>query len=143
MTGKDKGKLVLYIFLAIAAMLAVSAASWAWRYYTAAPKGIVQAEEQINKGSNRIQNYDHFFDLCSVIQTNKTQLQTQKDMLEMAETQKERTRIRATIAGVTAQLSRNVNRYNADSHKEYTKARFKDESLPYEINANQEMITCK
>lgn len=143
MTGKDKGKLVGGILLAIVVMMAVAAASWVWRYYTAAPKGIVQAEEQINKGSSRIQNYNHFFDLCSAIQTNKTQLRTQKDMLEMAESTDERERIRATIAGVKAQLNRNVNQYNADSHKSYTKARFKDSSLPYELNANQEIITCK
>lgn len=143
MTSKEKGKLVGYLLAAIVALMAMSAVGWVWRYYTAAPKGIVEAEEQINSGHSRIQKYNQFFDLCSVIQTNKTQLRTQKDMLEMAESADERQRIRATIAGVKAQLNRNVNQYNADSHKEYTAARFKASSLPYEINASQEIITCK
>lgn len=143
MKKSEGGRLVGIAVGVILVVMAISVAGWAWRYFTAAPKGIVEAEEQINSGNNRIQNYDHFFDMCSAIQTNKNQLRTQKDMLEMAESADERERIRATIAGVKSQLNRNVNQYNADSHKEYTQARFKDASLPYEINASQEIITCK
>lgn len=132
--------------IAIAVVLAIAlmaGGGWAWRYYTAPIEGVVEAEEQINSGSNRIAKYNYFFDMCATIQSDKEALAIQKEMLDNAESADERERIRANIAGINAQLRRNVNQYNADAGKEYTAARFKANSLPYNINANEEFVSCK
>jgi len=59
-------------------------------------------------------------------------------LLESSESNDERIRIRANIGGIKAQISRNVNRYNADAAKDYTAARFKDGDLPYQLSIDGE-----
>jgi len=132
-----------WIIVGLLVLVLMSGAGLAWRYFTAPVKGIVDAEEQINQGSNRIQKYNHFFDLCSTIQSDKMTLETQRSLLESAEGDKERARVRANIAGIEAQMNRNANQYNVDARKEYTAARFKSSDLPYQIDTTQEYISCK
>lgn len=112
--------------------------SWAWKYYTASIKGKVNAEVQIESAESRIQWYNHFHDLCSVVQSNKESLRVQKMLLESSESNDERIRIRANIGGIQAQIARNVNRYNADASKNYTAARFKDSDLPFKLSVSGE-----
>lgn len=131
------------IVVGLLVVVLLSGAGLAWRYFTAPIKGVVDAEEQINQGSNRIQKYNHFFDLCSTIQSDKMALATQRSLLDSAEGSKERERIRANIAGIQAQMNRNANQYNVDARKEYTSARFKSNDLPYQIDTTQEYISCK
>lgn len=123
------------IALALVGVVGLTAGSLAYRYYTAEVRGIVDAEVRIESGQNRIQQYNRFFDLCAEIQTMQSSLEAQKSLLETSEGGEEE-RVRANIAGMTAQLNRYVNRYNADARKEYTAARFRDSSLPYQIDAN-------
>ena len=124
------------IALALIGVVAVTAGSLAYRYYTAEVRGIVDAEVRIESGQNRIQQYNRFFDLCAETQTMQSSLQVQQELLETVEGQ-EAERVRSNIAGMNAQLHRYVNRYNADARKEYTAARFRDSSLPYQLDANQ------
>lgn len=128
------------IVLLVVVIIAMSAGGWAWRYYTAPIEGRVAAEEQIESANSRIANYEHFFDLCVVAQTRQEALSVQQSLLESAESDKERARIRANVAGLEAQLSRAVNQYNVDVQKSYTMARFKSADLPYELNKNQSII---
>jgi hypothetical protein len=112
--------------------------SWAWKYYTAPIQGKVDAEVQIESAQSRIQWYNHFHDLCSVVESNKESLRVQQMLLESSESNDERIRIRANIGGIKAQIARNVNRYNADAAKDYTAARFKDGDLPYQLSVDGE-----
>lgn len=139
----SKAKVAGYIVVGLLGAAALKGASMAYTYFTAPVKGIVEAEQIINDGQNRINEYEYFFDMCSTIQSDKQALDTQRRLLENAESADERERVRSNIAGIEAQLHRNVNQYNADSTKEYTAARFKDNSLPYTISAEQEFISCK
>ena len=140
---KGSAGLGLVILIVILVFVVMAAGGWAYRYFTAPIEGVVEAEEIINQGENRIGRYNYFYDMCATIQSDKEALAIQKDILDNAESADERERIRANIAGISAQLRRNVNQYNADASKSYTAARFKSESLPYEIDANEEFITCK
>lgn len=130
-------KYIGYVLLGILAAVALTFGGWAFKYYTAPIKGTVDAEVQIESGHNRIQNYERYFDMCSLAQTRQDSLEVQKSLLESAEDSKERSRIRSNIAGLEAQLARAVNQYNVDVQKEYTMARFKDASLPYELSTTQ------
>lgn len=129
---KVLGIAVSFIFI----ITAITAGSLAYRYYMAPVHGKVNAEVQIESAPSRIQKYEHFFNLCAQVQTMKASIAAQRDLLDPAETTKERSRIRANLAGMTAQLARYVNQYNADSQKNYTKARFKDSSLPYTLSVD-------
>ena len=129
------------VILAIVVLIAMIFGGWAFRYFTAPIQGRVDAEQRIESGTNRIQQYNKFFDLCANAQTTQTSLQTQKDMLESMEG-KEAERIRSNVAGMTAQLARTVNQYNVDARKDYTAARFHDSNLPFQLNASQP-INCQ
>lgn len=122
-------KVVLGTIGVVAVMVAVSMSSLAYRYFTADIKGTVDAEEQISSGGNRVQEYEKFFRLCENAQNMKGNLQTQKELLEDAETSRERANIRTNIAGINATIRKNVNQYNSMS-KQYTTDRFKDSNLP-------------
>lgn len=125
------GAVVVLLLLSL-----LSAGGWAWRYYTAEVRGVVDAEEQIESAGSRVQFYNHFHDMCSSIKTSKQALATQYKMLGLSEGGKESVRVRANIAGLEATVASRVNQYNADSAKGYTAARFKDNSLPHRVSVD-------
>lgn len=129
------------VILAILAVITMIFGGWAFKYFTAPIQGRVDAEQRIESGTNRIQQYNKFFDLCASAQTTQTSLQTQKEMLELVDG-KEAERIRSNVAGMTAQLARTVNQYNVDARKDYTAARFHDSDLPFQLNASRP-INCQ
>lgn len=125
------------VTLVVAGMIGIPvvfyAAGNAWTYYFGAEiSGKVEAERQIESAPNRIQKYNHFYDLCSTVQSLEQSLRQQRNTLENVEGD-EAERTRSNINGLVAQRSRNVNQYNADARKEYTAARFKASDLPYKL----------
>lgn len=126
---KTTSKVVLGTIGVVGIMVTISMSSLAYRYFTADVKGTVDAEEQISSGGNRVQEYEKFFRLCENAQNMKGNLQTQKELLNVAETSRERANIRTNIAGINATIRKNVNQYNSMS-KQYTTDRFKDSNLP-------------
>lgn len=130
--------------LALGVILAMVAAGgiMAWKYFTAEVRGVSQAERQIESADSRINNYDHFYDLCAFVQTQETSLIAQRSQLEDAESEKSRDRIRSNIAGLEAQRARAVNQYNADASKAYTKARFLGKDLPKKLDLDKEFTSC-
>ena len=128
---------------AIALAACATAASWLWRYYTAEPRGIANAEHRIESAPSRITSYNHYFDLCASIQGYNGQLAAQQEQLDASELTDDRSRIRANIAGLKGQRSRAVAQYNADARKAYTSARFLGDDLPKHINRNPENLTCE
>ncbi len=132
---KDILKITGYIAAGFAILALVALGYKSWLYLTADFSGDVDAHHQIQSGNSKIQNYDHFFDLCSAAQTQQTALQSQERMLDFAESSKERSRIRANIVGMEAQLHRMVNQYNVDVQKTFTIGQFRDNGLPQSINA--------
>ncbi|MAX33709.1 MAG: hypothetical protein CME72_11675 [Halomonadaceae bacterium] len=126
---------------AIALLLLVIAGGWAFRYFTAETRGIVNAEEQIESAGSRITNYEHFYDLCAAVQGHEDALAAQRHALANAEGD-EAERIRANVAGLEAQRNRAIRRYNADARKAYTRARFLGEDLPREISTQEDRTQC-
>lgn len=126
----------------IALLASVALGYKGWLYLTADFTGDVQAERQIQSGNSKITSYDHFFDLCSAAQTQQSALHAQEQMLESAESSKERSRIRANLVGMEAQLNRMVNQYNVDAEKTFTIGQFRDQNLPVSLTASNP-IYCK
>lgn len=130
---KSSAKIALGIFGVIAVIIALSLSTYVYRYMTADIKGQVDAQEQITSGGNRVQEYEKFFKLCENTANMKGNVETQRLLLDSAETTKERSRIRANIAGMEASIRKNVSDYNSMS-KQYTTERFKDSSLPHRLD---------
>lgn len=126
-----RGFAVVVIALLVAVVIAVT--TFAIRWVTAPAKGKLDAREQIHSGGNRIQAYDHFFNLCAAVQTDEVALDAQLDQLAGASSDDERDRIRANIAGVTADRAGAINEYNADARKDYTVGQFRASKLPYDL----------
>lgn len=123
-------KYILWGLVGVAALIALSFAGWAWRYYTAPIRGAVNAEQQIESAPNRIQKYEHFFDLCASVQSKERKIDAQQELLEAAETSSERARVRANVAALKGMRGELIARYNAEASKSYTAARFHASNLP-------------
>ncbi|WNA15836.1 hypothetical protein XaC1_193 [Xanthomonas phage XaC1] len=105
----------------------------AYNYYTAPLKGNVQERQLIESGSNRIEQYESYFNQCVAIQGYEGSIDVQKDLLK-SETDKENIQhIKTVIAGISAQRVRAIAQYNADVVK-LTKSKYIDTSLPNYIN---------
>lgn len=134
-------KIIGATFAAALVVMVLAAGGWAWRYFTAETRGVVDAEVQIESAPSRIGNYEHFYDLCAAVQGHEDALAAQRQALEGAEG-KEAERIRANVAGLSAQRDRAIRRYNADANKAYTRARFLGDDLPRQLDTNVETTVC-
>ena len=124
------------ILVALAGFLVIAiaiASTYAYRYYMAPTVGKVQAEQQIESGPYRIAAYNYFFDLYGAIKSYEVALKALDDNMNGVNSDAERERILATIAGLKAQRARAINQYNMDAQKDYTIGQFRDWSLPYQI----------
>lgn len=139
---KNVGALLATVIILAGLMMAAAIGSWTWRYFTAETRGVVDAEEQIESAASRITNYEHFYDLCGLVQSREDALHAQRAQLAETNDPDEQARIRTNIAGLEAQRSRAIRRYNADADKAYTRARFLGDDLPRELNINRETTQC-
>lgn len=124
--GKLKGVGVIVLLLVLIAVL--SFGTLAWRYYTAELQGRVDAEEQIESSSSRIQRYQEFFSICQSVQTKEDAIDNLRNNTSMDD-QRKGSAITAN-QNARAQL---INEYNSKSAQSYTAARFKASNLIYQI----------
>lgn len=136
---KDAKRTVVAVVIVLFFIAVLSLVFLGWRYFTAPVKGVVEAQEQIHRGANRIQEYEKFFDLCYSAKATQDTITQQQALLESGA--KHPDQVRTTITGLQARLNQIVNEYNSNSHKSYTSAQFKASELPFEINA--ENIQCQ
>jgi hypothetical protein len=137
------GNIALWVLGVLALVIIVWLILWGAGWIAAPWQGKLQARQQIQSGSFRIQAYNHFFDLCASVTTLDQALQ---QTLVSEQTDKGDDLSRDQI-NFTAQLNdRNdaANQYNADSHKSYTVGQFKSANLPFAIPAYQkgQVFTC-
>ena len=130
------GVIILSVVLLLAVVFGI-----AWLRGASAPFfGSMDAEVQIESANSRIARYEHFFDLCSSVEGYEAQLVVLQEQLENtdSEDRKEINRLTSTIAGLEGQRARAISQYNADAMKEYTDARFRASSLPYQLELEEE-----
>lgn len=122
------------LIVALIAGVLLTLAGYAWQYIMAPVAGRANAEWKIESADSRIANYNKYFDQCAAIQGYESSIEVQQAALTAATDASDKSRIQTVIAGIKAQRSRAIAQYNADVRKVYTEARFKDSSLPSQID---------
>lgn len=113
------------------------------RYLLAEPKGIVEAEEKIQSGDNRIDKYNHFYDQCAKAQEYQDKIERYEKRLENAETKDARSQYRDNLAGVRGMFENTVRSYNQDARKSYTAGQFRADDLPYQLPTDpDQQVVC-
>lgn len=124
-----------WVILGVVGLLLLFAAGLTLRYFTADVRGRVNAQETIKSGSNRIAQYNQFFNLCAAVQAAEGQLDGLEVELAATSLEKDRQRILSNITGVSANRLRIISQYNANATKSYTAGQFRDSDLPYSLPA--------
>lgn len=123
--------------LLVAALMLVvlgTLGTYAWKYFMAPVAGKANAEWKIESADSRIGNYEKYFDQCAAIQGYEASIAVQQEALLAMTDPADKSRTQTVIAGIKAQRSRAIAQYNADVRKAYTAGRFKDASLPQQID---------
>ena len=123
-----------FILVCIGMILVGSVSALALKYYTADVRGRVDANEQIKSGSNRIVQYDSFFNACSSIQGIEGTIDALLEELASTVDENNKQRIQTNITGNKAARAQAIAQYNADARKNYTDGQFRDSDLPYQLN---------
>ncbi len=149
-TGLKIAGIVLGVLLATQIIMGVV---WGfdrlWTYYFGAEiQGKVEAEKQIESAPNRISEYEYFHDLCRSVRSKERKIQNALSRLEKTESQDTRERIMQNINGLRNMRAETISKYNSQSSKDYTAARFKDSNLPPELKntrfeENDELTECE
>lgn len=111
------------------------------RAILAEPTGQVEAREQTQSGTNRIAQYERFFDLCTSARTAQDQINNLEQEQEGGVSEARETQITSSITALRGKRDESVNKYNSLAQRDYTAGQFRDSALPYEING-QEKIEC-
>ena len=128
------GEAWFWITMTFVAVLVIGAVTFGLRWVLAEPRGALQARTQIQSGATRIAAYEHFFNLCAAVQGQEAAFAAQYDELTTA-TGDDEQRVRANIAGLSAQRGRSIAQYNVDARKDYTIGQFRASGLPFQIPA--------
>lgn len=120
---------VAVVFLVVIGVVGQFAFDW----FTAGPRGELEARQQILSGDNRIQAYDHFFDLCASVQAVEASIDQTLIQLDTPVNQDDTIRLRTNLNGQQATRARAISQYNVDARKSYTVGQFRSLSLPYQL----------
>lgn len=111
------------------------------RYMFAEPTGATEAREDTQSGSNRIAQYDRFYDLCSSAKTAQDQITNLEEERDAGVSESRADQITASITALKGKRDEAVNKYNSLAQRDYTAGQFRDSDLPYELDG-QENISC-
>lgn len=126
--------------IVVVVMLLLGLGIWGFQVATAPAKGVGDQRIIVNRAENRIERYNHFFDLCAEVQSREAALAAVRG--QTPSTEQERVQQQANITALTAVRSQLINQYNADARKEGTGAQFRDSSLPYSLDPATEATAC-
>jgi len=135
-------KEVMFFVKALLVLMLLAFMGWAWTYFTAPIAGKVEAERTINSGANRVQAYNHYFDLCAAVQGYEATIDAQQSLANKSKDEATQNRANTIVAAITAQRARTIAQYNADAVKEYTTARFLGAELPKRLEVKQQATQC-
>lgn len=111
----------------------IVAISFGIRVATAGLVGRGQAHIAIQSGSNRIAQYNKFFNICASVQSLEDRIDQQTEALKQTSNPTDQQRIRDNLAGIRGLRSEAINQYNADASKDYTDGQFRSSKLPYQL----------
>lgn len=124
------GGLLAALLLILFGFVGVYGNGW-FTDHTANRSGKTQVKHQINgNGSYRIAAYDHFFDLCATVQTDKQVLTNTQNQLKMTTDEGTKLTLNADVLAQQNKLDTDVNQYNQDARKSATAGQFRASDLP-------------
>lgn len=110
---------------------------------TADFRGETAALEQIKADPNsRITAYEHFFNLCTAVQSHEGTILALEEELAGDPSDSRREQIQGAITANKSQRDALIRRYNNDANKDYTAGQFRDADLPDQLNINKEVTEC-
>lgn len=118
----------------VAASLLIWIVGYALAWWAAPWHGKLEARQEIQSGSSRIANYNHFFNLCASVQSNEARVDELTTVIDVTQSQSEKDRLQISLAGVRALRAEGINQYNVDARKDYTQGQFRDSDLPYQLS---------
>lgn len=130
------------VLVFVLGFMAIGAVVWGISVATSDVRGQGDATKQINSGTNRIDQYTHFWTLDKDIRSQAQNIATAKQQLddfnkampiskdEPFNISEQRTSLQNNYNGPLQLCRANVAQYNNDS-KAYTSAKFKDSQLPW------------
>lgn len=111
--------------------------------HTANRQGETQKKHLVEgNGQYRIAAYDHFFDLCTQVQSSEASIQNAEAELKTTTDQQRQTVLNASITALRNSRAQLIFQYNNDSEKSYTEGQFKSSQLPYRLDTTQENTQC-
>lgn len=126
----------------VAATLVV-AGGWGLWWASADLRGATEARDQtLGSGDFRIAAYEHFFGLCSSVQSQEGRIEVLELELEDGPSTARDEQVRASLSAVQAQRLELIAEYNQDARADYTRGQFRDGDLPYELDPDNEETTC-
>ncbi len=123
-------------------VLAITFTALGVQWLTADSKGATEARTRILSADTRIVAYNHFFNACSSIQGLEGVIAEQEEILDDAESTRERERIRTNIAGAKGLRLQAIAKYNGDAEKDYTIGQFRDLDLPFHLDSERIPTRC-
>lgn len=130
-----------HVILAVFGAALFIVAVYAISYITAETRGKVSMENKVASGDAQIFSYNQFFDACSAINGYTEAANAQRRLLEQVP-DSDKARVLTNIGAIEAERGRAIQRYNTDSLKVKTLARFKDSGLPDFISPQKEIVSC-
>lgn len=127
-------KTFLFIVGVLVLLFALIAVPVAFKWYSAPFRGAIDAREQIQaSGTFRIQAYESFYNRCASIMGLERNMDSQLVVFNATPDGNAKRISLESLAGMEGERNRAIAQYNVDSHKQWTSAQFKSESLIYEI----------
>ncbi len=99
-------------------------------------------EKVVADGDYRIAAYDEFYKLCSSIQSQNDQIENQKALIKATSDPDQKEVYRAGLVAHQNTKAELIREYNAKAAAEGTRGQFRDSELPYEIDPDQEEVSC-
>lgn len=111
------------------------------RAVLAEPTGQVEAREHTQSGTNRIAQYERFYDLCTSAKTAQDQITNLEQERDGGVSESRDSQITSSITALRGKRDEAVNKYNSLAQRDYRAGQFRASNLPFEIDG-QEPIKC-
>lgn len=134
------GAIAAVVFLVIGGIFLVGSIQRS----TADFRGETAALEDILADPNsRISAYDHFFTLCSSVQSHETTIKALEEELAGGVSEDRQEQIQGAITANKSQRDAKIHQYNNDARRDYTVGQFRDADLPNELDIDAEETSCE
>jgi hypothetical protein len=128
------GKMVGCGFLVFVAIIVCAIGAWAFDVGTAEIRGRGNAHKEIYSSSHRIEQYNHFFDLCVSVQNAETNIDIQSAALQNGTTETAKALAQQNINANLSARENGIHTYNQDALNHYTSGQFLASNLPYQLS---------